>query len=94
MKLSKTGPASQFFLQRSIENTKWMHLKLDKEYMKNYRDRQMVREGGVEPPSTCVGWILSPVRLPISPPRRENQKVNLEAASRFELEYKVLQTSA
>ncbi len=30
-----------------------------------------VPRGGIEPPWTEVRWILSPLRLPISPPRQK-----------------------
>lgn len=34
------------------------------------KDRAFVPGAGIEPAWTKVRWILSPVRLPISPPRR------------------------
>ena len=36
----------------------------------------LVREGGIEPPSTHVGWILSPVRLPVPPLSPEPEENN------------------
>ena len=52
----------------------------------------MVPRAGLEPARCYHRGILSPLRLPVPPPRQV--KMELEATSGFEPLYKVLQTSA
>ena len=35
----------------------------------------LVPGGGIEPPWSCPRWILSPVRLPIPPPRQRKNEI-------------------
>lgn len=56
----------------------------------------MVPRAGLEPAQNYFRRILSPLRLPISPPRQFNKIIQsfLEATPRIELGMKVLQTLA
>ena len=57
----------------------------------------LVPRAGIEPAQPCGPGILSPLRLPVPPPRHMElsiKQTNMEAASGIEPEIKVLQTSA
>jgi hypothetical protein len=66
-------------------------LKKDGRAIRSSLERSMVPGAGLEPARIYIRGILSPLRLPIPPPRRTNL---LEAAPGFEPGIGVLQTPA
>ncbi len=70
----------------------WWDRKVFLRLMKNYLKEKVVPEEGIEPTRSCLHWILSPARLPISPLRHEwelYRTVGLCATNRARAERRV-----